>query len=182
MPRGDDRPKPLIYHDMCAVLDVVRLAEGGLLVPGKHCGRTKLLGARGELWIVSTEVRTLIGASEGSMHVETPSEETIPLVRVETPIGPRWRLICKPCGRPVRRLFLPETPPDVPAPWACRHCWGIAYRTPRRARAKSVRERLMETRRLEADLARLKGVMGMTLAELAEEGRRAARGPRRSDT
>jgi hypothetical protein len=178
MPRRDPRSKPLIYRDMCLALDVVDLAAAGFLAPGHHAGDAELLVMVETSWRPTVSIRTLIGAKEGSLHLSTPHEETIPLQRLEGgPAGRSWwRMICKPCGRPVRRLFLPETPPGIPTPWACRLCWRIAYRDHRPER--DGRETLAKFLALEAEVRRLKPVFMMGLIEPPDPGKP----PRKSDT
>jgi hypothetical protein len=170
MPRGGNGRKPRIYRDMCLVMDIVLLVRDGFLLPGHHVGRAELLCISAPEWGPPASIRTLIGAKEGSLHVETPYEQTIPLVRAGEGRGRGdwWRLVCegRECGRPVRRLYLPGTPPGRETGWACRLCWGIAYRDERIEAASSLREVL----RIKADLANLERIMALRVAESRGRG------------
>jgi hypothetical protein len=98
-----------------------------------------------------------------------PVEQRVTAVRVATAIGPRWLLVCRSCGRWVRRLYVPEE--AGVAPWGCRHCWGLSYRRSRRSSARSqlaeVRARLAEFRQMAAEL---EGLEQALLRDLAEGG------------
>ena len=115
MPRGGFRRKPRIYRDMCEVLDVVELAEAGAFAPGRRVIECELLG-------ITAHVGAEIGGSEGVLCPDWPVSQRVPAVCVATAIGPRWLLVCRACGRRVRRLYVPDEV-EV-APWSCRHCSG----------------------------------------------------------
>jgi hypothetical protein len=179
MPREGERRKPRIYRDMCAALDVVALVERGFLAGGFRAGELELLGMGGLDWCPRVAVRALVGPEVGSLHVATSFDQAIELVLVATGTGRAWwRLVCPRCRRKARRLYLPPIPaamPTVEVGFECRVCWDLAYRSPRRVRLASVRERFAELRSSYAELAWLEGIAALDLADLAEEGRRAAR-------
>jgi hypothetical protein len=154
--------KPLLYRDQCLALDVITLARAGLLEPGLHVGTVELLGGDpsfdDDYGAFPMRIRAFMGPNGGHLCVDRPREERIPVVAVATPIGKRWRLICKPCASPVKLLFVPETPARdcPPPPWGCRSCWRIGYRRGgRRGRLESSRERLRQALKLRADLDNL---------------------------
>src|SRR5262249_37793805 len=89
----------------------------------------------------------------------------IRLHRVDTPpAGFKWYFLCPgtwshpDCGRMVRQLYLPESPPGITPRWGCRHCWHLLYRDPRRDYRRDAIDRLVSLDALEADLRRLREI------------------------
>jgi hypothetical protein len=177
--------KPLLYRDQCLALDVITLARAGLLEPRLHGGTVELLSGDpsfdDDYGAFPMRIRAFMGPNGGHLCVDRPREERIPVVAVDTPIGKRWRLVCKSCSSPghatpVKRLYVPETPRgDPPPPWACRSCWMIGYRRRgRRGRLESSRKHLAGALKLRADLDNL---IRIIQSGIMEEVRLSGRDP-----
>jgi hypothetical protein len=181
--------KHRLYHDQCIWLDVVALARDGWFCPGLHAGDARAFSEELSNWDVRVPIATAMHQDEGVLQAEAPSGRLmsglltvewprrvdIPLKRLHTlPNRPRWYMLCPgtlsapDCGKLVRRIFLPQSPPGIVATWACRHCWRLLHRDFRRpyVHAETVRH-LHSLDALAADLARMRQVMVQELAELA---------------
>jgi hypothetical protein len=180
--------KHRLYHDECVWLDVVALARDGWFCPGLHAGDARAFGDELSNWDVRVPISTAMYADEGIlsldapagrlMHglltVEWPRQVEIPLKRLSSlPNRPRWYLVCpgRPaapgCGKLVRRLFLPQTPPGITVCWACRLCWRLLHRDWRRpfVHTATVRQ-LHSLDALAQDIARLREIAVQKLAEV----------------
>jgi hypothetical protein len=131
------RPRaPVIHHEDCLILRVEALAQAGYLAPGVHEGAVALDGWPGSSVTPRQPVQVSVGADGGELDAGGTDDGPTILVRVPTQIGPRstWRLSCRGCQRPVRRLFRPRLERELTralggaAPWRCRHCLAVVYR------------------------------------------------------
>ena len=168
-----DRSKAMIYRDMCLALDVVELARLGVLGPDPDACGPKLLGITGVGRDFEVGIRRLPADSGGfsRLRLDWPDLQDLAVARVDTPIGPRWLLICPFCHRRVRRLLLPEErPPALRVPWACRHCWRIGYRD----EAARAHDTLKKLRRIRAACDVLERHERLSLVEHARIRRRIA--------
>ena len=159
------RRKPRLYQDMCDILKVVGMALLGCFGPGTRSMSGELLNTPGPLALEMRE-------NDGVLALSWPISQEVRAVRVATKIGPRWLLVCRVCGKGCRRLYLPS---GVAAPFACRHCYGLAYRTRRRADAHDASRQMADVRSLRANLDALEMHARLTMAEARAAGFAAVR-------
>jgi hypothetical protein len=189
------RRKVRLYQDQCVWLDCCALAKQGLFAAGIHRARVELLSVECPDYWVRTAVVAVMHQDNGELDVEVdsgrpmsglltinfPEVVTLEVRRVETPpAGYRWRFACPggrydeaPCGRLVRKLYLPETPPGIRPWWACRQCWGFLYRDYRRDARESYRDILADMIALEKDVQTMKRIAGNVLDRDGRLGRRS---------
>ena len=161
---------PRLVAGSASTLVVSRPAQRSLALrpacsPHGQKPRVYLEGSDG--FVASTAAPIATGWSDPFAGWESHPLKILDFSRRTTRIGPRWLLVCC-CGRECRRLYVPSgvpVPPGFAAPWACRKCWRLAYRTRRRADAYGARRRLAEVRSLKADVANLERIILLTIAE-----------------
>jgi hypothetical protein len=141
--------KRRVYRDMCAVLDIADLAGRGFLRPGLHPGEAEIILGELDGWAIGAPIVAAVGPDAGEIRIEVdsgrpmagmltmrwPDTQRIGVIREDRPCGSWWSFVCPGsrfdpvgCGRRVRLLFLPPTPPGITAYWACRLCWRLLYR------------------------------------------------------
>jgi hypothetical protein len=134
---GPDEVEPIL-HSECLALDICNVARAGLLAgPGVRSGRVDLVDLGRPIAGPWLEAEASVGSDSGELALADVRPQQIPLLKVETAVGPMWRLACPHCGRPSRKLFRPRIGPEKyrlmvalfgPAPFWCRGCHGIRYR------------------------------------------------------
>jgi hypothetical protein len=177
MPRigGYDDEKYKRYRDLCIAIDIVTLARRRYLTPGWHEGDVELLAEEALDWWPTTQIRALMQEKEGVLTVFFPVEQDLPMVRLETPCGPRWKFVCPghtrdddfgevPCERLTRTLLVPRTPPGISGWWGCRSCLHVVYRR-RRDLAREARLQLEDLQQLRAQIDVLERVTRMDWEE-----------------
>jgi hypothetical protein len=177
---------------MCVWVSVIELARRGFFRPGLHRGEAELLSEETSDWGITAPIRTAMRDSDGVLAIEVedhtrpmaglltvcwPHTTEVRLHRVDDHAGFKWYFECPGswsdpgCGRLVRHLYLPESPPGItpcrPC-WRCSRCWGFAYRRfrPRDIHAATVRH-LHSLDAMAADIARMQEIAVRELAELA---------------